>query len=260
MNKAVLVRKAKKALPYVLSGLSIAGVVLTGIFSAKATAKALEQIDKEDRDDTWKCYISTALIAIATAACIIGNGVLNRKKQASLVAAYTLLASNYKKYREKVKEEIGEEEEHKIASDSRISSNIEQAKKDNVVWAPSLTGSSTLDWGSDEDEVSHLFYDAFGKRFFTSTISRVLQAEIAVNRNMALGGWVSINDFYEFLGIEKIKNGGDEIGWCVCDGYTYLDFDHYKAQVEDTESGDNLEAYVIDYIWIPETEEALGLI
>ena len=102
MNFQPFLRKLKKAAPYILSGLSIVGVAATAVMSAKATAKALEQA--EERDDTWKCYIPTALVAIATCAVIIGNGVINRKRQASLMSAYALLASQYKRYKDKAVE------------------------------------------------------------------------------------------------------------------------------------------------------------
>lgn len=248
MNKAILLRKAKKALPYILSGLSIAGVVATAIFSAKATAKALEHV--EERDDTWKCYIPTALTAIATALCIIGNGILNKKQQASLVAAYTLLASNYKKYREKTKEICGEETDQKII----CSIDVEEPKKE-IIFNPGVVLPASLDWGIDEEETQHLFYEAFGKRYFTSTADKVRLAEMMMCNNLYSNGWVSINDFYRYLGLETVT-GGDEIGWCVCDG-CFIEFDHYKSKLEDAPDG--LEALVIDYIWIPEPEASYNL-
>lgn len=239
MNWKPILRKAKKALPAVMTVLSVAGVVATAVLSAKATAKALEQV--ETRDDAWKCYIPTALVALATAAVIIGNGVLNRKAQMSLISAYTVMSTSYKQYREKVREELGEDTDKKIIQEIAV----ENAKTNHQIYQPGLFGSSTLEWGSDDEEVQHLFYDTFSGRYFTASKSRVLQAEIAVNRDLSLGGFVSANDFYGFLGIEKLE-GCDEVGWCVCDGYYFLDFDHSTVQLEDPIEG-CLEALIIDY-------------
>lgn len=250
MNYKPILRKLKKATPYILSALSVIGVVATAVLSAKATAKALEQV--EERDDIWKCYIPTALTAIATCACIIGNGVLNRKQQASLISAYTLLASSYKKYRNQAKEIYGPDADQKIINGMAV----EKAKMDFQIYSPDLVSTATSGWGREEDEVKHLFYDSFSERYFESTLSRVYQAELAINRNMnvSCGGFVTCNDFYKFLGLEPIA-GGDEIGWAICDCYTFIDFSHHVQKIEDEPGG--LVVYVIDYMWIPQTPEEL---
>lgn len=248
MNWKPILRKAKKALPAVMTVLSVAGVAATAILSAKATIKALEQV--ETRDDAWKCYIPTALVAVATASVIIGNGIMNRKAQASLMSAYAVMSASYKQYRQTVRKELGDETDKQIIQ--KIA--VEQAKSEHCIIQQNLIPTTT-EWGSDDEEVLHLFYDSFSERYFTASKSRVYQAEIAVNRNLALGGFVSANNFYEYLGIDTV-DGGDAVGWCVCDGYYYLDFNHYTAQLEEPIDG-NLEALIIDYEWNPETAEYL---
>lgn len=239
-------RKAKKILPIALPVLSVVGVFATGILSAKATVKALEQA--EERDDAWKCYIPAALTAIATATCIIGCGVLNRKQQASLISAYAVLANSYKQYREKTRELYGKEADKKI----RQAIRVEQPKKVEVRRSGLIT-CSTLDWGTDDEEVKHLFYDTYSNRYFESTINKVLQAEINIGNDFSLGGWVCMNDFYDQLGLEHV-DGGDEVGWCVCDDLYFIEFDHHRELIEDTIYGDYIEALVIDYVWPPNTE------
>lgn len=253
MNFKPVLHKLKKAAPFILSGLSVIGVAATAILSAKATAKALEL--PEDSNEAWKYYIPTALTAIATAACIIGNGIFNRKQQASLMAAYAVLEQSYKRYRDKTKEVCGEESDKKIIS----SMAIEKVSDDHCIEHVGLCRVTTADWGTDDEEVKHIFYEAFSGRLFESSISKVLQAELAVSNDMADGGFVSINQFYEYLGLSQIE-GGDLIGWCVCDGYYYIEFNHYKSSLEVASDGGDvqkMEALVIDYMWLPETEDAL---
>jgi len=249
MNYLKMLKGLKKAAPAILTGLSVVGVVLTSVMTAKCTIKALEQTEK--KDDAWKCYIPAALTAIATAACIIGNGVLNRKQMASLLAAYGLLSTQYKDYIEKNKELMGEDAHKQIMSELAV----EKVNPENVVQIPGIFKTTVLDWGTDEQETKHLFCDAFAKRYFESSISRVMQAEMALIHDMSLGAFVTINDFYERIGISPIE-GGDEIGWCVNDGYQVMEFDHYMAKVDDG-SEDGLEVLVIDYVYIPETEEEI---
>lgn len=246
MNKAIIFKKIKKAIPIALSIGSVIGVFATGVLSATATIKALEKV--ETQDDAWKCYIPAALTAIATAACIISCGVLNHKRQASLLSAYALLANSYKQYREKTKEICGEDADRKI----RQAIRVEQPKKVEVRRSGLIT-CSTLDWGTDDEEVKHLFYDTYSNRYFESTISKVLQAEINIGNDFSLGGWVCMNDFYDQLGLEHV-DGGDEVGWCVCDDLYFIEFDHRRELIEDTIYGDYIEALVIDYVWPPNTE------
>lgn len=251
MNLKPLASKLKKAAPIILSALSVIGVVGTAILSAKATAKALEQVD--ERDDTWKCYIPTALVVLATAMCIIGNGVINRKNQASLLAAYAVLERSYRQYRDKVKEICGEEVHKKIICEthSDLPVKVEKAKPVPIN-SPCLLSDNCLDWDVDDMETPHLFCEAFSGRYFESNIHRVMQAEMAVCRNFSLGGFVTVNDFYEFLGIEPFE-GGDEIGWCLCDGINAMEFNHYKTTIDDG-SEDGLDVLVIDFDFTPRTE------
>ena len=96
-----------------------------------------------------------------------------------------------------------------------------------------------------------LFYDAFSRRYFESTIAQVLEAEYHLNRNLSLGGDVCINDFYNFLGIEPI-DGGDYLSWFYFyeDGISWIDFNHRKTVLED-----GLEVYVVDIVYTPRMDD-----
>ena len=260
VNTGQIVRKLKRAAPYILSGLSAVGVFASAFLSAKATIKAVEVVKEKELQDkeeilkaSWKYYIPTALTTIATAACIITCAAFNKQQVASLTSAYALLAQNFKRYRAKVKELYGTEAEQKIRNELLI----EVPKKD---WGPihcGLIDTTSMDFGTEDEEVKHLFMDGYTKRTFTTSISKVLQAENEVNRQMITYGFVSLNDFYDFLGLEPY-DGGDTIGWSVCEGYQWLDFYNHKEIIEEPSDGSEpLEALIIDYDWYPETKEAL---
>ena len=137
--------------------------------------------------------------------------------------------------------------------------DLEKSNDKTIIQRVGLTSITTTDWDIDEEETKHIFYEAFSGRLFESTAHKVLQAELAVANNMADGGFVSINDFYEFLGLERLE-GLDSIGWCICDGYQWVEFNHYKTLLEVASDGSDiqqLEALVIDYQWLPETESYL---
>lgn len=243
--------KFTKALPTVLSIVSVVGLAATVVTAVKATPKAVKIIEKREaeKDDiltvretvkaTWKCYIPAAVIGMGTAVCIFGANALNRKAQASLASAYALVSNAYGKYKGKVVELYG-----KGAHDKIMSSIAAEKSNAMPITAGSFIKNSCLDFDEKEEEM--LFYDTFSDRYFTSTMSKVLQAEYHLNRNYVLAGGVEINQFYDFLGISRVE-GGDEVGWNCFDGdIQWIDFDHKK-----TTTDDGLEVHIIEMIFEP---------
>lgn len=254
----------KKATPTILTCISAAGVVVTVALAVKATPKALKCIDKakeaknaengenltrmETIGACWRCYIPAATTGIATIGCIFGANALNRRQQASLVSAYALVSRSFNGYKQKVKELYGEEAHRKV-----MASLAAEKSSKPPLYAGSLIQMTSLGF-EDAGEEERLFYDAISDRYFQATISQVLQAEYHLNRNFALtGGFITLNQFYEFLGISKVQ-GGDEVGWMVSDGVYWVDFDHQKTVVDDGLNGE-VECYIIDAPFPPVSEE-----
>ena len=108
--------------PEILIGFGLAGMLTSTILAVKATPKALDILEQEDRELskvdkvklTWKCYAPAAIGYCASAACIIGANSVNAKRNAVLAGAYKLSESALLEYRDKVKEVIGEEREREI--------------------------------------------------------------------------------------------------------------------------------------------------
>lgn len=246
MNK--IARKLLHLSPVILTCLSVAGVVGTTITAVWATPKALRCVevrkDELEADKltqaelmraTWRCYLPTILMGVSTAVCIIGIGAMDRRNQASLLSAYTMLSESYKQYRQAAKRVYGEEADHKI--------HAEMAKDAKV---------ASCDWGyqvynMDMDSGSErlLFYDLASKKYFTTTMAAVINAQYHANRNLSIKGDCSLNEYLSFLGVEKLDRG-DEIGWDISymieemESY-WLDFDNYKTTMEE-----GLECIVIN--------------
>lgn len=59
------------------------------------------------------------------------------------------------------------------------------------------------------DGEKRLLYDTISSRYLQATINQALQAEYRLNQDFALsGGLITLNDFYDFLGISKTPEGG----------------------------------------------------
>lgn len=236
--KRNILQTIKKRVPTWLCIMASGGVVLTAVLAVKSTPKAMTLLQKKEHEKgepltpaekvktAVPCYIPAAVTGAVTIACIFGANLLNKKQQASLASAYALLHTHYKRYTDKVKELCGTETHREVLD----AITIEQAS-DIPIYAYTLCGA--LQSFDDSGEERHLFYDAYSDRYFESTIAHVLQAEYHLNRNFTLGAGVMLNDFYLFLGIDKIDNG-DDIGWSWYDyELPWIDFENIPMKRED---------------------------
>lgn len=226
----------------ILTCIGAAGVVVTTITAINATPKALEKLEEARQEkgeeltrvEKFKMvaptYIPTVLIGAGTIACIFGANVLNKRKQASLISAYTLLETTYKEYANKVIELYGEDAsrnvKNEIAKDRYEETDIE------IV------------------DDKQLFYDEYSQRYFESTLENVLRAEYTLNRMISTEYGVYLNEFYDLLGIEQVDYG-DYIGWIDCQlvedtWYSWLDFIHTKVVMDD-----GLECTIITFGYEP---------
>lgn len=259
MQKAKISKRVGQQLyrssPTILTVVASVGVIVTTITAVRATPKAvklLKEAELEKGENLTKVeiirvagpsYIPSALLGISTIVCIFGANALNQKKQASLMSAYVMLNESYKQYRKSAKIVYGEDADDKI--------HVEMAKDAMV---------ATYDWGyqvynmdMDSESERLLFYDLSSKKYFRTTMAAVLNAQYHVNRNLAIRGDCSLNEYLSFLGVEGI-DGGDDLGWDISymveemDCY-WLDFDNYKSTLED-----GLECIMIDTMTVNKFE------
>ena len=210
----------KKNVATILTGIGTAGVVITAVSAIKATPKALysiEEAEKEKGDKlsnkekiitTTHIYLPTIIIGVSTIACILGANILNKKQQASLISAYALLQKSYTEYRDKVDELY----ENSSIVDKEIAKEVYDNTKPSV--------------SSDE---KCLFYDMFSKRYFESNKVDVIAAEYHFNRNFTLRGYATLNELYEFLGVDKI-DGGDSMEYRCWLGILWLQLDRFRTR------------------------------
>lgn len=205
-------------------------MIATSIMAVKATPKALSHLEvaKEEKgDDLTKfeivkvagpAYIPAIAMGASTLACIFGANILNKRQQAGMASAYALLDSSYKEYRKKTIELYGEEGDKKIkdeiAKDKYNKADIKQ---------------------SDPDKT--LFYDDYSGRYFESTIEAILYAKYALNRDLHMREYATLNEWYDYIKLPHVDSG-DELGWSTgmnFDYYwqTWIDFAHNKVVMDD---------------------------
>lgn len=222
MNKANVKKVFKDILngvskhsPEILTGLGVAGMITTTVLAVKATPKALQLIDEKKKEEntdkltvvetvkaTWKPYVPAAVTGVVSVGCLIGANSVNLKRNAALATAYQLSSTALADYKEKMIETVGEKKEKamrdKIAQEKVDKNPVEST---NVI----ITGNGKT-----------LCYDPQFGQYFESTIDDIKRAVTELNYRMVDKGeeYVSLNDFYDELGVDRI-DVGEDLGWNV---------------------------------------------
>lgn len=220
----------KKNAGTILSVMGSIGVVATAITAARAAPKAIKLLDdaREEKGSKlskmeiaqigFKTYLPVGLVSVATITCIMSANVLSRNKQANITSAYALLDQSYKDYRRKVIEMYGEETDHKIIE----AIAVDRAKEVRIS-ASHMCDNVDLSL-DDSSGKPVLWYEEYSKRFFEATLEQILSAEYHLNRNYILRGCATINEMYDFFGLDPVE-WGDDLGWEPMDeGEFWIEF------------------------------------
>lgn len=236
----------------ILTIASAVGVIFTVVTAVKATPKAVARLEeaKEEKGEELTAletikvagpvYIPSAVIGTGTIICMFGANALNRRQQAALSSAYALVDGSYKEYKAKLKELYGEEAHNNV-----VDAIVKEHCSETYLHAPSFFSDASLELDEGDEGEQRLFYDYYSKRYFETTMEKVLQAEYHLNRNFTLGCCAPVNEFYEFLGLCPIE-GGDEVGWTMADGINWVDFNHRKVRIDG-----GFDCYVIEMVFDP---------
>jgi hypothetical protein len=222
---------AKQHSPELLVGLGIAGMATSTVLAVKATPKAVARIDKiiEDKNEQlmdeavakqqsayspitklkkgdviklcWKDYAPAAITGVASIVCIIGGTHINLRRNAALVTAVKLSEVTIKDlqaYKDKVVETIGEEK----------SDEIEAKVNENVVQQAAINLDSAIVPGVGPI----LCLDKIGGQWFRSDKETIREAINRLNYTMNDDMYVSLNDFYDEIGISHTV-AGEQLGW-----------------------------------------------
>ena len=194
----------------ILTCLSAIGVVGTAYLSGKAAIKAEKELETLDKDAPLKekakalapIYAPAAAVGAATILCMFGANGLNRKQQASMLAAGALMEQTYKKYRDKAEEFFGENFiEKELAKDVPDEVETEDGKK--------LYYYNYLEDGEIPEERYNGYFNAIPEQVFDAKyeLNRLFRFRCAHGN-----GYVTLNEFFKLLGRDPI-GCGDNLGW-----------------------------------------------
>ena len=211
--------------PEILTGLGIAGMITTAVLAVKATPKALDLIEKKKEEldlgpndkltvaetvqAAWKPYIPAVATGAVSTACLIGASSVNLRRNAALAAAYHLSETALNEYKEQVIETIGKNKEKTIRDkvDKKRIENNPPAENEII-----LTGAGDT-----------LCYDHHSGRYFETSIDKLKKIENELNAKLLREDYISLNDFYDELGL-SFTSLGEDLGWRVDDGLIEFSF------------------------------------
>lgn len=227
----VLKEKISDNGPELLIGIGLAGMLSSTVMAVKATPKVHGMIEKEKEIRRLECepeltkldiikmgtkpYLPAAIGYCASAACIIGANSVNNKRNAILLSAYKLGEKALTEYKDAVVEVIGDEKEKEVRDVvSRKRLDKEPLNTSEIIF----TGKG-----------DSLCYDMISGRYFKCDVDKINKAVNELNYTMLHDMYVSVNDFYELIGLDCISAGFD-MGWNIDDGQVEI---YYSAQITD---------------------------
>lgn len=238
----------QKHSPEILLGAGLVGMVATVVMASKATLKAGQILethenlmaditkagldhpdvysDQDALKDKATLYIQTTLKfaklygpalgvgALSIAAILSSHGVM-AKRQASLVAAYGLMAKAYEAYRERVREELGEEkdmafhlglkEETYSVKETDEDGKTVKVKKTRTV----ATGLMPSMYARCFDNSNRVY-----KSDRMMNITFITAQERLCNDMLILRGYLFLNEVYDRLGFDPTPEG-QLVGWVL---------------------------------------------
>lgn len=230
MNKQIIIKTLKdvpkilkRHSPEILTGVGIAGMIVTTITAVKATPKALQLVDEREIKEgkcltnleivktAWKCYIPAAVTGLCSVSCLIGASSVNARRNAALATACTISETALKEYREKAVEVVGDKKEQAIR-DAVAKDKLEKAQVSSREFIITGKGDTPC-------------FDPLTNSCFKADIESLRKAENTLNKRMRDEMVITVNDFLQEIGLDPCDDAiGESMGWDIDKGYIDLDF------------------------------------
>lgn len=245
----------QKNSPRTLFGVGLVGTIVSTVLACRATLKLEETLEdfKNDVDvvkqsraerteeqypqssynrelayiyatgsiSIVKLYAPALLIGGAAIASLTGSHVTLTRRNAALTAAYSAVSASYEAYRDRVREQLGEQKEldvyHAVHSEKQnIDGKVQELRMaDPNKWSPYAK-----------------FFDEYNRNWQKSPELNRLFVQCQQNYANDLlhaRGHLFLNEVYDMLGIDH-TSAGAIVGWVIDNGGdNYVDFGIFEA-------------------------------
>lgn len=206
-------KQVKSNSPEILTALSVSGVLTTSYLVGKASYKASEIINDNERQEgviqdrkerikhrvkhTWRLYVPAGISGALTIGCIIGSSKANSRRTAAAVTAYSISERAFAEYREKVVEQLGNNKEQKIRDDLAQERVSNKPPSGEIV----VVGDGHV-----------LCCELYTQRYFRSTMEALRKAGNDINAKILQDVYVPLDEFYDLVGLEYTSMS-NRMGW-----------------------------------------------
>lgn len=245
----------RKQAPNILFGAGVAGAVTSTVLACKATLKLSDELpemkkkvqdakneldqNQEDQEKRQKLfftygentsrvaqlYAPSVILGSASIAALTGSHVVLTRRNTSLMMAYAAMSKAYDEYRQRVRDEHGEDKELHIyhAAENKGTVKKPEIHADPNRWSPYAR---FFDEGSRDfqknPELNKLFIQC---------------QQTYANELLRSRGHVFLNEVYDSLGLQR-SSAGAVVGWVVSDtGDNFIDFGLFEATNADFVNG-----------------------
>lgn len=222
---------ADKNSPAILTGVTVAGVIATGIACYKAGPKVEKIMDQHKSDmkslnedygndeidelqykqekreiysETIKGLVPVTLPIVIFGGLSITSAIFSNKisarRVAALSAAYEIASSSLTTYKEKIEEIVPKKAEE-----------IKEAVVKKKVQSESVPTDETHIYSTGKGDV--LCKDTYTGVFFRSSHEEIARAINKISKMCMSEGWVNVSDLYYELGVKKVPPITTDIGW-----------------------------------------------
>lgn len=170
-----------------------------------------------------RLYAPAVIIGAASVGALTGSHVTLNRRNAGLTAAYAAVSKAYDEYRERVREELGDDKENDIyhgLSNEKIKFDGDSKKTEITTFDP-----------NKRSPYSRIFDECSTAWDKNAEINRIFIScqQTYLNNRLHAYGYVFLNEAYEALGFERTK-AGQVVGWMLGDdGDNFIDFGLFEA-------------------------------
>lgn len=191
-------------------------------YPVKDYTKDLAVIKVRTGVEVAKLYAPAVGLAIVSVALITGSHVILTKRNAGLTAAYAALDKAYNEYRDRVRTELGAEQDQKFRYGVQTIEETVEGKDGKM---------KTVKHERASDGVPSMYARIFGEESTAAWQPNAeynrafLMAQQKYANDMLIArGHVTLNDVYDALGLPR-TTAGAVVGWAIgSGGDDYIDF------------------------------------
>lgn len=276
---------ARKNSPTILFGAGLVGMVSSTVLACRATLQLSEEFHKTKNDleiaksiehyhsendrqkdvtliyarcvfSIGKLYAPSILLGAASIGCLAKSHNILQERNLALMAAYTAVDEAFTRYRAKVVEKYGEDEDRNLRYESEKMTIVDDGSKRDVKVLTEENEHSMYSRFFDE------YSDSWSKEPEYNFVFLLCQQQWA-NDMLRARGHLFLNEVYDTLGLTRTR-AGSIVGWVMGDeGDNQVDFGIFEGEepnVRDFVNGRNasilLDFNVDGVIWdrIPERD------